>query len=111
MQEKQQNSCHIISCIKDILFKNCNFAQSFSPLPSAAFLNARETTTTRKRKNLTRRERYISRMYVYRKHHGWVKSFLYRMLLISFAIFKPKRWYILPVLFRGELISKSMRSL
>lgn len=79
-------------------------------LPSAAFLHARETTT-RKRKSLTRRERYISRMYVYRKHYGWVKSFFYRMLLISFAIFKPKKWYILPVLFRGELMSKSMRSL
>ena len=79
-------------------------------LPSAVFLHA-GATTTRKRKRLTGRERYISRIYVYRKHHGWVKSFLYRMLLIAFAIFKPKRWYILPVLFRGELLSKSMRSL
>ena len=76
--------------------------------PSVSFLHA-GATTTRKKKSMTGRERYISRMYVYRKHHGFWKSLFYRFLLVFFALFKPKKWHLLPILLRGESLSKSMR--
>ena len=76
--------------------------------PDISFLH-KGATTTKCIYNRTYRERYISRMYVYRKHHSYWNSLMYRIMLIVFTLFKPKKWYLFPILLRGEALSQSMR--
>lgn len=65
--------------------------------------------STKKVRSLSLRELYISKMYCYRKHHNLLLSTIYRLIHIFQLCVKPHKWYILPVVLRGEALSKSMR--
>lgn len=76
--------------------------------PQRRFSHLHEQTTQSAR-SATRRELYLSKMYCYRKHHGWVAAELYRAVNVIKLLFKPRRWYILPVVLRAEALSQSLR--
>lgn len=65
--------------------------------------------TINKRKSMALRELFLSKMYVFRKHHPWWLSTLERWVNVLTFCFKPHKWYILPVLLRSEAMSRSMR--
>lgn len=67
--------------------------------------------STSKIKLLPTRELYISKLYTYRKYHNFWISLIYVLLNIIIITFKPRKWYILPVLVRGESLSLSMKHL
>lgn len=75
--------------------------------PHYAFLHKGGATT--KKRSRTGTERYISRVYVFRKHHGMFHSWIYKAVLVFFTLMKPKKWHLLPLLIRGEALSRSMR--
>lgn len=75
--------------------------------PHYGFLHKGGATTKKRAKTST--ERYISRIYVFRKHHGLFHSLLYQAVLVFFTLLKPKKWHLLPFLVRGEALSQSMR--
>ncbi|MCM1108384.1 MAG: glycosyltransferase family 2 protein [Clostridium sp.] len=76
--------------------------------PHYSFLHL-HGATTRQHRSLSYRELYVSKMYVYRKHHNLCLSTLYRLIHILKLSFSPRRWYLLPVVWRGECLSRSMR--
>lgn len=79
-------------------------------VPQYKFLHLHEASTTQ-RWSLSKRELYISKMYVYKKHHPCVLYMIYLAINIVKLLFKPKRWYILRTIWRGEMLSHSMRHL
>lgn len=66
-------------------------------------------SSTKKMKGMTQRERYVSKLYTYRKYHGLLLSWIYQLCLLCQLLFKPGKWYILPAVMRGEAVSTSMR--
>lgn len=76
--------------------------------PRSKFIH-HQGKSTFKARSLTRREGFISAVYVFRKYHGAFHSLLYRLVLIIKLIPKVKLWYVLPVLFSGSPLSLSMR--
>ncbi len=76
--------------------------------PGCRFSHLHEQSTRRIR-SATIREMYISRMYCYRKYHGLTTATLYRLVNLLIVLCKPHKWYILPVLWRGEALSLSLR--
>ncbi len=77
-------------------------------LPQFCFIHIGAVTTKKVRGNADR-ERFISRLYVYRKHHPLWLSTMYRIVMFLKYLMRPKRWNLLPILFRGEALSRSMR--
>jgi GT2 family glycosyltransferase len=65
--------------------------------------------STSKIKSSTTRERYLSKMYSYSKHHGLILSTIYKIINIVKLSTNPHKWYILPTLVRGDVLSRSMR--
>lgn len=65
--------------------------------------------STPSRNPLIRRELYISKMYCYRKHHPWWQALVFQMLNVLILLVKPRKWHVLPILLRGEALSRSMR--
>lgn len=55
------------------------------------------------------KELYISRIYVYRKHHNFLMSLIYSGIKTIKVLVNPRRWYLIPVLLRGEALSQSMK--
>ncbi|MCR5152958.1 MAG: glycosyltransferase family 2 protein [Prevotella sp.] len=75
--------------------------------PNNKFLHLKGASTIRN-KNV-KRELYISRIYTYNKYHNAFLSAIYRMIIIFKMLFRPGRWYIIPTLLRGEVLSESMK--
>lgn len=66
--------------------------------------------TMNKTKKITTRERYLSRIYCYAKYHRALPTLLFRaMTLIQLSV-KPHKWYIIPPLLRGEILSQSKKN-
>lgn len=76
--------------------------------PGRRFSHLHEQTTQTFR-TASRRELYVSKMYVYRKYHGLCASTLYRAVNLLKILAAPHKWYLLPVMLRGEALSQSMR--
>ena len=55
------------------------------------------------------REMYISRLYVYRKHHNLFMSWIYCSIKALKILINPRRWYLLPIALGGEALSLSMK--
>lgn len=55
------------------------------------------------------RELYISRIYVYRKHHNLLMSIIYGSIKFFKVFINPRRWPLIPVAIRGEALSLSMK--
>lgn len=64
---------------------------------------------TRKISRLPDRELYISKLYTYKKLHPQALYLIYKWINILKVLAKPKKWYILPALVKGENLSHSMR--
>lgn len=67
-------------------------------------------SSTKSVRGMAQRERFVSKLYTYRKYHNLTLSLIYQFILLCQLLFKPKKWYILPVTLRGEAISISMRN-
>lgn len=67
------------------------------------------SSSTKKSHRMVQRERFVSKLYTYRKYHGLLLSTIYQMIILGQLLLKPHKWYILPVVVRGEAISISMR--
>ncbi|MDE7377760.1 MAG: glycosyltransferase family 2 protein [Paraprevotella sp.] len=76
--------------------------------PQYRFLHLHGASTSNIR-SLAYRELYISKMYCYRKHHNLIKSTIYRLIHIIKLSVSPRRWHLLPIVCRGESLSRSMR--
>ena len=65
--------------------------------------------TIRQKKSMALRELFISKMYVFRKHHPWWLFALEHFVNFVTLCAKPHKWYIVPALFHSEAMSQSMR--
>lgn len=77
--------------------------------PCYRYTHLGSSSTKKLSKSIVRREDYISRLYVYRKHHGLLISLLYQLVLIVKVLVNPHKWNMLDVVFRGEALSISMK--
>jgi hypothetical protein len=80
-------------------------------IPDAKYIHFHGASTPKS--ILIKTELKISLLYIIRKHYGYL-SFLFllnylRLTYIFSAIFKPKYWYLLKVLFAGAPLSKSLK--
>lgn len=55
------------------------------------------------------REGYISYLYVIRKNYGFGKYLLIKWYLLLALLFKPKKWYLLPIIFKSNALGKSLK--
>ncbi|HEY5570953.1 MAG TPA: glycosyltransferase family 2 protein [Bacteroidales bacterium] len=79
-------------------------------VPQYKFLHLHEASTTQTW-TLSKRELYISKIYVYKKHRPYLLYLIYLGINLIKLLCKPKRWYILRTICRGEMLSHSMRHL
>lgn len=66
--------------------------------------------TMNKRKKITTRERYLSRIYCYAKYHNAFATLFFKAITLMQLLVKPHKWYIIPPLLRGEILSQSMKN-
>ena len=77
--------------------------------PLYTFLHVHDATTSSMRRQVSK-ERFVSRIYTYRKYHDLLTSALYQSIIVTQLLFKPRKWYILPVaLSFGNILRHSMR--
>jgi GT2 family glycosyltransferase len=76
--------------------------------PQVSFQHS-QGESTNKQPSLTTIERYISRLYCYKKHHTYGLYIIYYLINLVKLIFHPERWFIFPFLLHGENMSHSMR--
>ena len=76
--------------------------------PGCRFSHLHEQSTSKNR-SATVRELYLSKMYCYRKYHNWLSATIYQWVNVIKLLGKPRKWYILPVIIRGEALSQSLR--
>ncbi|RLD25904.1 MAG: glycosyltransferase family 2 protein [Bacteroidetes bacterium] len=55
------------------------------------------------------KEGYISFLYVIRKNHGFGKYLLIKWYLLLALLLKPKKWYLLPIIFKSNALSDSLK--
>ena len=80
--------------------------------PQTTFLHRHGVTVSNiQTKRNIRRELLISLIYVYRKYHPLPYSFVFQTILFIKHLFRPHRWYLIPILLRGEALSCSLRHL
>lgn len=76
--------------------------------PKYTFLHVHDASTSSMRR-LTLKENFVSKIYTYRKYHGTLPSLCFQGLITLKLLFKPKKWYILPVSLSGKVMRHSMR--
>lgn len=76
--------------------------------PQYTFLHVHDASTSAIRKQALR-ENYVSKIYTYKKYHGGFTSLIFQTILTIQLIFKPQKWYILPVVVSRHVLSHSMR--
>ena len=76
--------------------------------PQYTFLHVHDASTSAIRKQALR-ENYVSKIYTYKKYHGGVTSLIFQTILTIQLLFKPQKWYILPVVMSRHVLSHSMR--
>ena len=76
--------------------------------PQYTFLHVHDASTSAIRKQALR-ENYVSKIYTYKKYHGGFTSLIFQTILTIQLLFKPQKWYILPVLVSRHVLSHSMR--
>lgn len=76
--------------------------------PQYTFLHVHDASTSAIRKQALR-ENYVSKIYTYKKYHGGFTSLIFQAILTIQLLFKPQKWYILPVLVSRHVLSHSMR--
>ena len=76
--------------------------------PTVQFLHAHGASSHHEKKDI-RKERFISKIYCYSKYHHPFMTFLFRAENAMKKLFSPRSWYLLPVFFRGNVLSMSMR--
>ena len=76
--------------------------------PQYTFLHVHDASTSAIRKQALR-ENYVSKIYTYKKYHGGFTSLIFQTILTIQLIFKPQKWYILPVVMSRHVLSHSMR--
>lgn len=98
-----------------LYYEECDLAMKLAArnlkrvvLPMYRFTHLQGQSTKRV-KSLARRELYISKLYIYKKYKPAYLYLLYKYLNILKLIFKPYKWYILKVVWRGESLSHSLR--
>ena len=57
------------------------------------------------------KESYRSYLYVVRKHYGLLKLLLTKLYLLVVFLLKPKKWYLIPLLFDGDPMKNSIKNL
>ncbi len=77
-------------------------------VPRYRFLHLHEASTKQK-KSSSKRELYLSKMYVYKKHNSCMFYLIYLWINLIKLLFKPKRWYILRAIWRGEILGRPTR--
>ncbi|MCR4916167.1 MAG: glycosyltransferase family 2 protein [Prevotella sp.] len=76
--------------------------------PQYTFLHVHDASTSAIRKQALR-ENYVSKIYTYKKYHGGFTSLIFQTILTIQLLFKPQKWYILPVVVSRHVLSHSMR--
>ena len=76
--------------------------------PQYTFLHVHDASTSAIRKQALR-ENYVSKIYTYKKYHGGFTSLIFQTMLTIQLLFKPQKWYILPVVVSRHVLSHSMR--
>ena len=76
--------------------------------PQYTFLHVHDASTSAIRKQALR-ENYVSKIYTYKKYHGGFTSLIFQTILTIQLLFKPQKWYILPVVMSRHVLSHSMR--
>lgn len=76
--------------------------------PKYTFLHVHDASTSAMRR-LSLKENFVSKIYTYRKYHGMLPSLCFQGLICLQQLFKPKKWYILPVCLSGRVMKHSMR--
>ena len=76
--------------------------------PQYTFLHVHDASTSAIRKQALR-ENYVSKIFTYKKYHGGFTSLIFQTILTIQLIFKPQKWYILPVVMSRHVLSHSMR--
>lgn len=92
----------------DICTRLARLGRNSVVFPGRRFSHLHEQTTQTFR-SASRRELHISKMYVYRKYHSLPAATLYRAVNLLKVLCSPRKWYLLPVMLRGEALSQSMR--
>lgn len=77
--------------------------------PSVSFKHLRGGSSNKKTPKSIKRELFVSRIYVYAKHHNALYTSLFRTILLIKSIFIPKKWHFLPILLSGESLAHSMK--
>lgn len=77
--------------------------------PDYSFVHAHGASTAKIPSKTILRELYISKIYTYRKYHSLLLSVIFRTVIAAGLLFKPRKWYLLKVVVRGEALSCSMR--
>ena len=76
------------------------------PMCSYMHLNGQSTSKVGRKADL---EYMRSRLYTYRKYHNPFLFRIYQSVLFLKFLFRPNKWYMLPIIIRGEQMSQSMR--
>ena len=76
--------------------------------PQYTCLHVHDASTSAIRKQALR-ENYVSKIYTYKKYHGGFTSLIFQTILTIQLLFKPQKWYILPVVMSRHVLSHSMR--
>ncbi len=77
--------------------------------PAHSFVHAHGATTSKMPNKDIIRELYISKIYTYGKYHSLLQSLAFRTVVGASLLFKPRKWYLLKVVARGESLSHSMK--
>lgn len=85
--------------------KNIGKVCVVDPLYGFVHLHGQSTKSMSK---ATRREGFISQLYVYRKYHSYPMYIIYKLVVLLKLIPNVKRWYFIPTLLFGDN-SRSMR--
>lgn len=93
----------------DICRRLRNAGYSSVVFPSVCFKHLGGGATKEDIPKSIKKELYISRIYVYAKHHHVIYTSLFRIILLIKSLFVPKKWFLLPMLLNGESLAHSMK--
>ena len=76
--------------------------------PGYTFLHVHDASTSLMRKQALL-ENFVSKLYTYQKYHNSLTTAIYRGVIVSSLLVKPKKWYILPTVLSSNPLKHSMR--
>lgn len=91
----------------DICFRLKNKDYKSVLVPTAKILHYQGAST--KLNKIIKKESYISFLYVISKNRGWGKYITLRIYLSFVMLFKPRKWYLLPLMLKSNYHTESLK--